>query len=317
MKNNSKMLSQLNDVEKKRVALNGYLNFAKPAAMLSKVLCWLCFVTIVVVQFVLDDITQTQVFLFCFLFLWFLLIAGFRINYSISSKTNEYRKCLKKSLFKSLFDELSGYQYVNINSQKYSEIYDRLTKYRMTRNFTTMHCDDCVLYKEKDFHLEIYDLGLYNKVAVGRSTSVLKVFEGLLLISNNLKNSKETTLVYPRDDIKANTYQVPGLERVRLEDVEFEKYFDVYSSNQIDARYLLTSAFMERLLQLARDKDYKISCSFEKGKILIGIESGKDWFDIPPEKSVVDNDNIQKVFDDIEEIKTFVESLKINKTTGL
>ena len=32
-------------------------------------------------------------------------------------------------------------------------------------------------------------------------------------------------------------------ERVKLEDVSFERQFEVFSDNQIEARYLLTTAF--------------------------------------------------------------------------
>ena len=46
--------------------------------------------------------------------------------------------------------------------------------------------------------------------------------------------------------------QASGLERVRLEDPRFEERYQVYSSDQISARALLTPAVMERLMELER-----------------------------------------------------------------
>ncbi len=41
------------------------------------------------------------------------------------------------------------------------------------------------------------------------------------------------------------------LKSVKLEDPIFEKKFEVYSSDQVEARYLLTTSFMERILELS------------------------------------------------------------------
>lgn len=41
-------------------------------------------------------------------------------------------------------------------------------------------------------------------------------------------------------------------ERVKLEDVSFERQFEVFSDNQIEARYLLTTAFMERMSEVKK-----------------------------------------------------------------
>ena len=54
-----------------------------------------------------------------------------------------------------------------------------------------------------------------------------------------------------------------SLENVKLEDPTFEKRFEVFSDDQIEARYLLTVTFMERLTQLAETFGGKtIQCCF-------------------------------------------------------
>ncbi|MFR1031107.1 MAG: DUF3137 domain-containing protein [Alphaproteobacteria bacterium] len=50
-------------------------------------------------------------------------------------------------------------------------------------------------------------------------------------------------------------------ERVKLEDVSFERQFEVFSDNQIEARYLLTTALWNECLKLKRPFRAKISSS--------------------------------------------------------
>lgn len=66
-----------------------------------------------------------------------------------------------------------------------------------------------------------------------------------------------------------------GLQRVGLEDARFEKAFEVWGSDQVEARYLLHPVLMERLLALeAAFKGKKLRCAFEQGEMLIAIEGG-------------------------------------------
>ena len=42
------------------------------------------------------------------------------------------------------------------------------------------------------------------------------------------------------------------LQDVKLEDISFDKRFNVYTKDQVEARYLTTPTFMERLKNLLR-----------------------------------------------------------------
>ena len=64
------------------------------------------------------------------------------------------------------------------------------------------------------------------------------------------KTFKGTTIIKRDRGKVANFFRskMSGLESVKLEDPKFEKLFDVYGNDQIEARYLLTPSFMERPL---------------------------------------------------------------------
>ena len=70
------------------------------------------------------------------------------------------------------------------------------------------------------------------------------------------------------------------MQQVALEDVVFDKHWNVESTDQIEARYVLTPAFMERMLEVKkRFKGNKIEFSFWNNKVLIAVHTGKDMFE--------------------------------------
>ncbi|HRE45531.1 MAG TPA: DUF3137 domain-containing protein, partial [Terricaulis sp.] len=65
------------------------------------------------------------------------------------------------------------------------------------------------------------------------------------------------------------------LQRVGLTPSAFERAFEVWSTDQVEARYLLHPMMLERLIALeAAFKGEKLRCAFEGGSILIAIEGG-------------------------------------------
>lgn len=70
------------------------------------------------------------------------------------------------------------------------------------------------------------------------------------------------------------------MQDVQLEDVVFDKNWNVRSSDQIEARYVLTPALMERMLEIKkRFRGRKIEFSFWDNKVLIAVHTNKDMFE--------------------------------------
>ena len=152
-------------------------------------------------------------------------------------------------------------------------------------------------------------------VVKGRKSS-RTVFKGILIYLNFPKSFDSKTIVFKDwgvfNFIKSATM---NLEKVKLEDVLFEKKFEVFSSNQIEARYLLTTAFMERILKV---KDCfngkKIQFSFFDNKLLITIHTTKDMFE--PASLFKCSTNRQPINDVLEQfisIFNIVDLLKLTR----
>jgi hypothetical protein len=70
-------------------------------------------------------------------------------------------------------------------------------------------------------------------------------------------------------------------DKVELEDPRFANKYQVYSSDQVEARYLITPAFMERFLQLKNAFGAKkIKCCFQGTDLLIAIPFQQNLFEV-------------------------------------
>lgn len=66
-----------------------------------------------------------------------------------------------------------------------------------------------------------------------------------------------------------------GMEIAKLEDPVFEKAFSVFTTDQVESRFILTPDFMQRLVDLEEAfHGGKLRCAFEGGEILIAVQGG-------------------------------------------
>lgn len=109
-----------------------------------------------------------------------------------------------------------------------------------------------------------------------------------------------------------------GLQRVKLEDPLFEKEFDVFSTDQIESRYLLNTAFMERLQQLAKSFDGEIQCAFFRNRLILFLPNRRSRFQM---RSIFDSAHFSAEFSqlnrEMKQLFAIIEVLKLNEHTGL
>lgn len=106
-----------------------------------------------------------------------------------------------------------------------------------------------------------------------------------------------------------------ALDEVKLEDPVFNKRFNVYSSDQVEARYLVTPAFMKRFYDLkVAFKSKNIKCSFYGDKLMIAINTDKNLFEIGNLfKTLNDPSSINDFFRELNSIYSMVEYFKLDE----
>lgn len=110
-----------------------------------------------------------------------------------------------------------------------------------------------------------------------------------------------------------------SLKKTELEDIEFEKKYTVKTTDEIEARYLLTTSFMERLknIQTAFNTN-QIKCSFSDKNLIIAIPTNKNIFEIGNLLTPLDDAKTFDIFfNELTSLLILIDYFKLNEQTGL
>jgi hypothetical protein len=134
-----------------------------------------------------------------------------------------------------------------------------------------------------------------------KSKSVTTIFKGLFFVGDFNKKFVGETVVLP--DTAENLFGSLGTmlqkwnvqrdQLVKMEDPEFEKAFAVYSNDQVEARYILSTALMQRILQFKQKTRANISMSFISNEVFIGVPLNENLFEAPFFTSMVKYERIE------------------------
>ncbi len=107
-------------------------------------------------------------------------------------------------------------------------------------------------------------------------------------------------------------------QKVNLESVTFGHKYNVYADNQIEARYLLTPAFMERIenLSFAFMAKY-VRVSFRDNKLTLAIHTNRDMFAMGNDFKDTNSHTFETLYDEMISILQIVDELKLNEYTRL
>lgn len=154
----------------------------------------------------------------------------------------------------------------------------------------------------------------------GKNTRWHTIFRGLYFIADFNKHFHGLTLVLP--DVAERMFGLVGRqlqewsrgrgELIRLEDAEFEKHFVVYGSDQIEARYILSPALMQRIVRFRQKEDRKIYLAFVQSRVHVAVATGKNMFEPRLFSSVARPELIQDYLADLEFAVGIVHDLNLN-----
>ena len=132
-------------------------------------------------------------------------------------------------------------------------------------------------YKSKTIVDSIYRDGKYYKRTITRKIP-REIYKGLYIEFPFHKENNSFIYVISNDfksivKNRINSYLSYFGERVELENMEFEKQYNVYSDNQVQARYILSLSLMEKIAKINDEFDNKKCIVFRPdGKVSLFIE---------------------------------------------
>jgi hypothetical protein len=149
--------------------------------------------------------------------------------------------------------------------------------------------NDYVKGKIDDINIQFSDLHAQKRDRNSKGKDTWStIFQGLYLVADFNKHFNGETIILP--DTAQNTFgdlighwlQSNNMSRdelIKMDDTEFEKEFVVYSTNQVEARYILSPSLMKKLLIFKHKSKHPLYVSFAGTHIHMAIEYNKDLFE--------------------------------------
>ncbi|UCG49610.1 MAG: DUF3137 domain-containing protein, partial [Phycisphaerales bacterium] len=96
------------------------------------------------------------------------------------------------------------------------------------------------------------------------------------------------------------------------EDPEFERNFAVYGSDQIEARYILSTSLMSRIVDFKKGSGRKIHLSFVGSRVFVAISYTRSLFEPRIFTTLLDFEPIRGYFEDLQLAVGIVDELNLN-----
>jgi len=97
-----------------------------------------------------------------------------------------------------------------------------------------------------------------------------------------------------------------------LENPVFEKQFVVYSSDETEARYILSTSMMERILAFKEKTKTNIQLSFCDSNIYMAVPLKKNFFEPSIRRSVMNFDDVKDYYEQLLFCVAIVDELQLN-----
>ncbi len=198
--------------------------------------------------------------------------------------------------------------------------FDTFRDYNLLPSYNRRSFEDHFEGEREGCSFELYEAHLEQKRRSKNRTYYVTVFRGAL-IRITFPRKVEGVTVISRDagwfnglNALGKGWGGMGLERVGLVDPKFEKIFEVYGSDQVLARYMVTPSFMERLLALETAMGgSKIRAMFDEssgqGELLIVAETHNRFEPGSMNTPLADKDRVHTMVRELEELLAIIDTL--------
>lgn len=244
------------------------------------------------------------------------LIYGSVLLYKISANLSAYKNAYKQDVIgvalKFLDESLTIQPQAGIEASEF--VYTQL----FTHNPDRYNTEDLVTGsagKTRFYFAEVHaEYKTVTQTKNGTRTEWHDIFKGIIFAADFNKNFNGVTIIRPKNFGNAlgawfskNVFSFGDNDVVKLENPDFDKTFVTYGSDQIEARYILTPAMMERVLKLNHETKYDITLSFIESRMYIAFPLDRNYFEAPVFKSLL---NPTALNDDITTIKFMYDIVK-------
>ena len=182
--------------------------------------------------------------------------------------------------------------------------------------FNSSEYDDIFYGTYKGVNYEIIEVQLYSSLTPSTQERD-RIFKGVIVNLDMNKSFHGNTCIFQNCG-----YLEPynnKLRKTTMEDIEFEQKFEVYTDDEVEARYLITPSFMEHLKNMktlfyARG----LRCSFYNNRLLFALKTSRDIFSLGKlDVAINDPSQFYRMFDEILSVIKLIDYFKLDQRIGM
>ena len=219
-----------------------------------------------------------------------------------ASKRRNFRSNFKSRIVASIaksfgisYDESGG-----LTADEFFEIYDCYINEQSS--------EDMMSGEVQGVRVRFSDFYAAEKVRTKNGTRTDVKFQGVLFVADFHKRLNCEVRVCHKN---SRNLRRCG-QRANMDDVKFEEFFDVYTTDQVGARYALTPLLMQRLTEVYLRLGSQINAVRREDKIYVAIETWRDNFEPRIDCSLKQDATIALYVDEIGALVGIVSELNLN-----
>ena len=229
------------------------------------------------------------------------MIVRMRRQYSL------YREDFKQQIVRGTVRELIENCHLPGETPEYSYAW----AYHPDSRISDGHIDNCLLFNERidriygedlikgrlgltDFELSELELVRIERRNNGKGQSTTRhvtVFKGVLFVADFHKSFRGVTLLLANGwlgtsgffnklgNSVTNLFARQKMINIDLENPDFNRYFDTNTSDEVEARYILSPNFIERILTFKSWHNQKVEFAFVGSRMYVAISSSDKFFE--------------------------------------
>ena len=220
-----------------------------------------------------------------------------------ASKRRNFRSNFKSRVIASIaksfglsYDENDG-----LTADEFFEIYDCYINEQSS--------EDMMSGEVQGVRVKFSDFYAAEKVRTKNGTRTYVKFQGVLFVADFHKRLNCEVRVCHKNSRNLRKYG----QRANMDDVKFEEFFDVYTTDQVGARYALTPLLMQRLTEIYLRLGSQINAVLREDKIYVAIETWRDNFEPRIDCSLKQDATIALYVDEIGALVGIVSELNLNR----
>ncbi len=230
----------------------------------------------------------------------------------VTHPRRQYAKEYKVRILPDLAKLFGDFRYelkgrISIDKMRPSKILPKHDKYKTEDYFQGQY---------KGVDIEFSEIDFKQRRRSKNRTYYVSVFKGLAILLDMQSKKFYGHTMLDRDRGKVSEWfkqRSSKLKRANLVDPEFEDVFDVYTDDQVEARYLIDPVMMEKLKGLQEEYEGEnMTAAFYESKMLILIQSKHNYFEAAAlEIPATDPRSILNMKKEIGEILSLIERLNL------